>query len=71
MHLSFGNKVESENVIEVINNEVTLFHLVNSTSDLSIPSIPFLLTLFSYYFLPWVGTPSTYSEYLLEIPTPE
>ena len=43
------------------------YNLVNSTSNLSIPipnvSIPF----FTYYFLPWVGTPVTFFKYLLRV----
>ena len=44
------------------------FHLVNSNSisNLSIP-IPFFTDSFTYYFLSWVGTRSTYLEYLLQV----
>jgi len=42
----------------------TEFHLVSSNLLIL---ILFLLTLIAYYFLPWVGTPSIYLEYLLQV----
>ena len=60
-------------IIKYLTNKHTIylilgqFHLVNfnSTSNLSIP-IPFFTNSFlTYYFLPLVGTRSTYMEYLL------
>jgi len=44
------------------------FHFVNSTSNLTIPFPDVSISiLFTYYFLPWVGTLSTYLECLLRV----
>jgi hypothetical protein len=54
-----------------VNFNSTQFHFVNSnsTANWSIPiqNVSIQIPLFTYYFLPWIGTPSTYLEYLVRV----
>ena len=36
-------------------------------SILSIPNISIPIPFFTYSFLPWIGTPSAYLEYILQV----